>query len=47
MKIWDVTLDKGLRGTKSMLVLLFEITKPAFGSKLYSCKKTQRKSPTC
>ena len=33
MKIWDVTLDKGPRGTKSMLALLFEITKPAFGSK--------------
>ena len=33
MKIWNVTLDKGPRGTKSMLALLFEITKPAFGSK--------------
>ena len=28
MKIWDVTLDKGPRGTKSMLALLFEIIKP-------------------
>ena len=26
MKIWDVTLDKGTRGTKSVLALLFEIT---------------------
>ena len=25
MKIWDVTLDKRTRGTKSMLALLFEI----------------------
>ena len=33
MKIWDVTLDKGPRGSKSMLAMLFEITKPAFGSK--------------
>ena len=32
LKIWDVTLDKGPRVTKSMLALLFEITKPAFGS---------------
>ena len=33
MKIWDVTLTKDGEGTKSMLALLFEITKPAFGSK--------------
>ena len=33
LKIWNVTLDKGPRGTKSMLALLFEITKPAFRSK--------------
>jgi len=33
MKIWDVTLTKDREGTKSMLALLFEITKPAFGSK--------------
>ena len=33
MKIWDVTLDKGPRGTKFMLAMLFEITKPAFGCK--------------
>ena len=33
MKIWDVTLDKGPRGSKSMLAMLFEITQPAFGSK--------------
>ena len=35
MKFWDVTLDKGPRGSKSMLAMLFEITKPAFGSKPY------------
>ena len=28
MKIWDVTLDEGPRGTKSMLALLYEITTP-------------------
>ena len=33
MKICNVTLDKGPRRTKSMLALLFEITKSAFGSK--------------
>ena len=36
LKIWEVTLDKGLRGTNSMLALLFKITKPVFGSKTMS-----------
>ena len=32
MKIWDVTLDKGPRGTKSMLALLYEITRHFIGT---------------